>query len=305
MLKIIFLLLASYLGYLLGIKIGSLPLGIFIGIGMGGGFIGCEFLLRRIKPKTFFILCLWLIIGLLVASVFSSFIKDTLLLWGISITLGFLGANLSLERYQEVLGLFKKKGEKKKVLDTSIIIDGRIVDVIKAGFLEGEIILPRFVLEELQTIADLSDPLKRNRGRRGFEVLKKLKKETAIHIEEDPIGEAKEVDRKLIILAKRIGGVILTCDYNLGKVAQIEGISILNINDLITALKPIILPGEVFSIQVVKEGKDFGQGLGYLEDGTMVIIEDGSDYLGKKIKVEVSNVLQSATGRIVFTKASK
>ncbi|MEW6481688.1 MAG: PIN domain-containing protein [bacterium] len=304
--RMIFLLLASFLGYLAGIRIGSPPIGILIGIGIGGGFIGCEFLLRRIKPKTFFILCLWLIIGLLVASIGSSFIKDPLLILGISIASGFLGASLGYERYQEVLELFKKKGERKKVLDTSIIIDGRIVDVIKAGFLEGEIVLPRFVLNELQAIADLSDPLKRNRGRRGFEVLKKLKKETAIHIiEEDPIGEAKEVDRKLIILAKKIGGVILTCDYNLSKVAQIEGISILNINDLIQALKPIILPGEVFSIQVVKEGKDFGQGLGYLEDGTMVIIEDGSDYLGKKIKAEVSNVLQSPTGRIIFTKVSK
>ncbi len=275
------------------------------GLVIGGGTIGCEFLLKRIKPKSFLTLCLWLIIGLLVAQGVSPFIKNPLFLLVIAIVFGYLGATLSYERYPEVLGLFKKKGERKKLLDTSIIIDGRIAEVIKIGFLGGEFILPRFVLEELQIVADSPDSLKRSRGRRGFEILKILKKETTIHIEEDPISEVKEVDAKLIILAKKLGGVILTCDYNLAKVAHIEGISALNINELIDILKPTITPGEIFSIQVVKEGKEFGQGLGYLEDGTMVIVEDGSDYLGKRIKAEVSNVLTNPSGRIVFTKVTK
>lgn len=303
--KIIFLLLASTVGYLSGANLGSPIIGILSGLAIGGGAIGVEFLLKKTEPKTTLILFLWLIIGLVFANGVYLFIKNPFLLLGIFVISGYLGATLTYERYPEVLGLSKKKDGKKKLLDTSIIIDGRILEIIKAGFLEGEFILPRFVLEELQTIADSPDALKRNRGRRGFEILKLLKKETTIDVEEDPIKEVKEVDGKLVVLAKKISGVILTCDYNLGKVAQIEGISVLNINELVSALKSTIVPGETFSIQVVKEGKDFGQGLGYLEDGTMVIVENGSEHLGKRIKAEVVNVLQNPSGRIIFTKVAR
>jgi len=303
--RIVFLLLTSFCGYLWGIEKGLLLPGILSGLGIGAGAITCEFLLKRIEPKTLLILCLWLTIGLTVAGAGSLFIKNPIILAEICVVSGFLGATLIYERYSDILGLFKRKETRKKVLDTSIIIEGKILEVIKSGFLEGEFILPRFVLEELQTIADSPDSLRRNRGRRGLEVLKKLKNETTIHIEEDPIKEVKEVDKKLVILAKKLGAVILTCDYNLSRVAQIEGISALNINELVEALKPSIVAGEIFSIQIVKEGKEFGQGLGYLEDGTMVIVEDGSDYLGKRIKVEVSNVLQNPSGRMVFAKVAK
>lgn len=301
--RIIFLLLASLIGYL-GINLGSPIIGALGGLAIGGGVIGVEFLLQRTEPKIILILCLWLIIGLVLANGAYLFIKNPLFLIGICVSGGYLWATLIYERYL-VIRLFKKREAGKKLLDTSIIIDGRIIEVIRVGFLEGEFILPRFVLEELQTIADSPDSLKRNRGRRGFEILKLLKKETRIDVEENPIQEVKEVDRKLIILAKKIGAGILTCDYNLGKVAQIEGISVLNINELVSALKSTIVPGETFTIQIVKEGKDFGQGLGYLEDGTMVIVENGSEHLGKRIKAEVLNILQSPSGRMIFSKVAR
>lgn len=302
--KICFFIATSLIGYLYGIG-GSKGLGILSGVGVGIIVIGFEYLLRLIELKVILIGCLWLIIGLVFANCIYPFIKSPFLLLWVSLICGYLGATLIYKRAREIGELFKKKREKKRILDTSIIIDGRITEIIKIGFLDGEFILPRFVLEELQTIADNADALKRNRGRKGFEILKILKDEITIHIEEDPVEEAKNVDGKLIILAKKLNGVILTCDYNLSKVAQIEGISVLNINELISVLKPSIILGEILSIQVVKEGKEFGQGLGYLEDGTMVIVEDGSGYLGRRIKTEVTNVLQSPSGRIIFTKVVK
>ncbi len=191
-----------------------------------------------------------------------------------------------------------------KILDTSVIIDGRIADISETGFLEGILIIPRFVLNELQQIADSADALKRQRGRRGLDILNKMKKgiKSVVQIVDDDFPEIKEVDEKLIFLAKKFNGKIITNDFNLNKVAQIQGVKVLNINELANAVKPVVLPGEELTIQVIKEGKDHNQGIGYLEDGTMVVVEDGNKYIGKKIDVVVTSVLQTQAGRMIFAK---
>ncbi len=198
----------------------------------------------------------------------------------------------------------EEKHENYKILDTSVIIDGRIADISETGFLEGILIIPRFVLNELQQIADSSDSLKRQRGRRGLDILNKMKKgiKTVVQIVDDDFPEIKEVDEKLIELAKKFDAKIITNDFNLNKVAQIHGVSVLNINELANALKPIVLPGEELTVQIIREGKDQNQGVGYLEDGTMVVVEDGLQYLGKKIDVVVTSVLQTTAGRMIFAK---
>ncbi len=200
-----------------------------------------------------------------------------------------------------------KKGENKenyKILDTSVIIDGRISDISDTGFLEGILIIPRFVLNELQQIADSADSLKRQRGRRGLDILSKMKKgiKAVVQIVDDDFPDVKEVDEKLIHLGKKLNGAVVTNDFNLNKVAQLQGVKVLNINELSNAVKPIVLPGEELSILVAKEGKDSDQGIGYLEDGTMIVVEKGRQYIGKKVDVVVTSVLQTTAGRMIFAK---
>lgn len=192
----------------------------------------------------------------------------------------------------------------KKILDTSVIIDGRIYDICKTGFLEGELIVAEFVLGELRHIADSSDALKRNRGRRGLDILKLLQSEPeiAIKIVDDDFDDVQEVDIKLIKLAQKIGGSILTNDYNLNKVAVLQKVKILNINELSNAIKPVMLPGEEMTIQIIKEGKENNQGIGYLDDGTMIVVEDGKKHIQQTREVVVTSVLQTAAGRMIFAK---
>lgn len=198
---------------------------------------------------------------------------------------------------------FKLKGAAPKILDSSAVIDGRIADVIETGFTEGGILVPKFVLEEIQKIADSSDSLKRNRGRRGLDILNRMRQSKLYPIqilEKDfPDGD---VDAKLVRLAKEINGAIVTNDYNLNKVAQFQGVQILNINDLTRALKPVVLPGEEIKVQVIREGKEHGQGIGYLDDGTMIVIENGRKHVGDSIEVEVSSILQTSAGKMIFAK---
>lgn len=193
---------------------------------------------------------------------------------------------------------------KLKLLDTSAIIDGRILDICRTGFLEGELVVPGFVLEELRHIADSSDSMKRNRGKRGLDVLNMLQKELKqpLKLENIDGGSAGEVDDKLLAVAKKLGAMVLTNDYNLNKVAGIQGVEVLNINELANALKPIALPGEDMKVQVIKDGKESGQGVGYLDDGTMIVMEGGKKYMGETIQVTVTSVLQTAAGRMVFAK---
>lgn len=191
-----------------------------------------------------------------------------------------------------------------KILDTSVIIDGRIADICKTGFIEGTLVIPEFVLEELQHIADSSDLLKRNRGRRGLDILNKIQKELDIKvlIYEEAVEEAGEVDSKLVKLAKSMRGKVVTNDFNLNKVCELQGVSVLNINDLANAVKPVVLPGEEIVVQVIKDGKEHGQGVAYLDDGTMIVVEGGREFIGTTMEVLVTSVLQTSAGRMIFAK---
>jgi uncharacterized protein YacL len=198
----------------------------------------------------------------------------------------------------------QKLHNEHKILDTSVIIDGRIADICKTGFLDGTMVIPEFVLEELQHIADSSDLLKRNRGRRGLDILNRIQKELDVKvlIYEGDFDEISEVDSKLVRLAKVLQGKVVTNDYNLNKVCELQGVPVLNINDLANAVKPIVLPGEEIVVQVIKDGKEYGQGVAYLDDGTMIVVEGGRDYIGTNVEVLVTSVLQTSAGRMIFAK---
>jgi uncharacterized protein YacL len=190
------------------------------------------------------------------------------------------------------------------LLDTSVIIDGRIADISRTGFIEGEMLVPRFVLNELQHIADSSDALRRRRGRRGLEMLRRLQSDsvTPVRVIDMDVEGVREVDDKLVLMAKQKACPIVTNDYNLNRVAQLQGVRVLNINELANAVKALFLPGESLDIEIIQEGKEVGQGVGYLDDGTMVVIEDGKSHIGRRVEVVVTKVLQTAAGRMLFAR---
>jgi uncharacterized protein YacL len=194
-----------------------------------------------------------------------------------------------------------------KVMDTSVIIDGRVADIIASGFMEGTVVVPQFVLRELQQVADSSDPLKRNRGRKGLDVLRLLQSSQRVRVEftSEDAPDIRDVDAKLLWLAERRGARILTNDYNLNKGAQLHGIEVLNVNDLANSVRPVVLPGEPLTIQVIKEGKERNQGVGYLDDGTMVVVENGKRLLGQRLDVLVTSVIQTNAGKMIFATAEE
>ena len=237
----------------------------------------------------------------------------------LSIVLGYTGINVAIRKREELsnlslpsfLGGKDKQKDKAaaqpghyKILDTSVIIDGRIADICKSGFIEGTLLIPGFVLEELQHIADSSDLLKRNRGRRGLDILNRIQKEMGVFVQIDNrnFEDVAEVDSKLVKLGQLIKGKILTNDYNLNKVAELQGVTVMNINELANAVKPVVLPGEEMVVHVVKDGKESGQGVAYLDDGTMIVVDNGRKHLGDTIDVLVTSVLQTAAGRMIFAK---
>ncbi|MDD5474959.1 MAG: PIN domain nuclease [Syntrophales bacterium] len=227
----------------------------------------------------------------------------------IFITLGYIGLSIGSKKGREVTSYGRNSsthGSKEincKILDTSVIIDGRFADICDTGFVEGTLTVPRFVLDELQLIADSSDSIKRSRGRRGLEVLNRMKNSSGITIEISDIDfpKLKGVDAKLVALAKKRDGVVVTNDYNLNKIAELQGVKALNVNDLANALKPLVLPGESMFVKVIKEGKEPGQGVAYLDDGTMVIVEGGLRYHKQNVEVIVTSVLQTTAGRMIFS----
>ena len=233
--------------------------------------------------------------------------------------LGYLGSRIALKSKDDIfnlnkltrLSINKDKNSKKeersippKVLDTSVIIDGRIAEICQTGFIEGKIVIPTFVLDELRHIADSSDDLKRVRGRRGLDILNIIQKELNIEVEisNRDFDDIAEVDAKLLKLAQTLGGKVVTNDYNLNKVAQVQGVEVLNINELANAIKPVAIPGEHMIVQVVKEGKEANQGIAYLDDGTMIVVDGGKRYMGQTISVLVTSVLQTPAGRMIFGK---
>ena len=239
----------------------------------------------------------------------------------LSVVLGYLGFQVGFQKREELVTMMTpnkliapKKIEPEllepvekasyKLLDTSVIIDGRIADISATGFMEGTFVVPQFVLSELQHIADSSDTLKRTRGRRGLDILKRLQNERvdAIMITEESFDEVGEVDMKLMRAAKKMGGQVVTNDFNLNKVCELHNVPVLNINDLANAVKPVVIPGEDMHVVVIKDGKEQNQGVAYLDDGTMIVIEDGKGYIGDAINVTVTSVLQTSAGRMIFAK---
>lgn len=200
------------------------------------------------------------------------------------------------------------KGLKPYVLDTSVVIDGRIADLVETSILDNQLIMPRFVLSELQGIADSSDKLRRARGRRGLDILNRLRNNDGIDLKmydrETPEMDGQPVDMKLVLLAKHLEGKIVTGDYNLNKVARLHNVAVINLNDIANSLKPVFLPGETFAVRIVKPGEEMGQGVGYLDDGTMIVVEGGREHIGKEVKVNVTSVLQTSAGRMIFGKCA-
>lgn len=205
---------------------------------------------------------------------------------------------------ENIIGLFQAAGPRKrfKILDTSVIIDGRIADICETGFVDGTLVVPQFVLKELQLVADSSDSMKRNRGRRGLDILQKIQKMAGVDvmISDMDFPEVREVDLKLIELARALQGKIVTNDFNLNKVAQLRGVEVLNINELANSLKPVVLPGEIMKVFILKEGKEYNQGVAYLDDGTMVVVDNARKMIGRTIDVVVTSVLQTTAGKMIF-----
>lgn len=203
-----------------------------------------------------------------------------------------------------LMALFRQTSPRRRfrILDTSVIIDGRIADICETGFVDGTLVIPQFVLKELQLVADSGDSMKRNRGRRGLDILQKIQKMSGLDvmISDVDFPEVKEVDLKLIELARSMDGKIVTNDFNLNKVAQLRGVSVLNINELANSLKPVVLPGEIMKVFILKEGKEYNQGVAYLDDGTMVVVDNARKMIGKTIEVVVTSVLQTTAGKMIF-----
>jgi len=232
----------------------------------------------------------------------------------IVVVLPFLGMMLGARRGEwlepaKMVSLFKDARPQKryKILDTSVIIDGRVAEIVETGFLDGTLVVPQFVLKELQFVADSSDALKRNRGRRGLDILQRIQKMAGVEvvISDMDFPQVKEVDMKLIEMARSLLGSIVTNDFNLNKVAQLRGVAVLNINELSNVLKPVVLPGETMSVFILKEGKEYTQGVAYLDDGTMVVVDNARQRIGKNIDIVVTSVLQTTAGRMIFGKCAE
>ncbi len=265
-----------------------------------------------------------LIIGLIIAALLSLPLSMLPPPWsgilpGIAaVVLGYLGTVTFSTRRRDVFDLFggrlnlrrpprDEEGltpSRKVLLDTSVIIDGRIADISEAGFITGPMVVPHFVLQELQHIADSPEPLRRNRGRRGIEILNRLQKEARVPVQitDVDVEDVEAVDEKLIALAKEMGSAIVTNDFNLNRIAELQGVVVLNINELANAVKVVFLPGEEMEVEIIQEGRELGQGVGYLDDGTMVVVEGGRRYIGGKIQTTVTKVLQTSAGRMIFAR---
>ena len=320
-LRIFFVLIFTGIGYSLG---GVNPL-VYAGLGFLGGVIlvGFETFTRRASLKGLSSAVFGIILGLIIAWVFGTTLDQfhfpenfpVAIIHNIKLVVTFIFVYLGLtlgvkgkDEFSLVIPYvkFKRQSQREEavIVDTSSIIDGRILDIVKTGFIEAKFVVPRFVLNELQALADSTDHMKRQKGKRGIEILHSLKKESNIEVEisDQSVDSVKSVDEKIIKLAQTVDAEVLTTDYNLNRIAQLQGVKVLNINDLANALKPTFVAGQRFSLKLIKEGKEHNQAVGYLEDGTMVVVENSRRLVGKTMNVEVTSVLQSSSGRIVFTK---
>ncbi|MBN1273707.1 MAG: TRAM domain-containing protein [Candidatus Aminicenantes bacterium] len=315
--RIILVVSVSAAGYFLPPFHFSPYAGAGLGLILGLFFLFLEYRIRKSDFKIVWSTAAGTFLGLIVAwvagllygiiapdAVTTSFIRISLLI--ILPAVGFLIGSQRFEWFDplQLVHFFKEKkvGGSVKILDTSVIIDGRIVEICDTGFIEGSLILPQFILKELQLVADSSDSVKRQRGRRGLDVLDRLQKssQVTVVISELDFVEIKEVDSKLIELAKHLDAKIITNDFNLNKIAQLQGIPVLNINELANSLKPVVLPGESIRVFILKEGKEKDQGVAYLDDGTMVVVDNSRKMIGQNIDVTVTSVLQTTVGKMIF-----
>lgn len=296
------------------------PIDAAVGLALGVAVILFEVRLRNISLKRLIGAAIGSILGIVGASLFSTVLRNAvapgrmqsflqlfvlLLMAYVGLIVGAAkGELLNLSALGGVFGGEKASRKSFKILDTSVIIDGRIADIAETGFLDGILTIPSFVLRELQLVADSADSLKRNRGRRGLDILQRIQKITTLQVQivEDDFPAVREVDMKLIELAKLYEGKIVTNDFNLNKVAQLHGVEVLNINELANSLKPIVLPGEIMKVFILKEGKEYNQGVAYLDDGTMVVVDNARKMIGKTIDISVTSVLQTTAGKMIFGK---
>lgn len=322
--RIFFIILSVIIGFQIGsfVRVGDADfgaLGAIIGLVLAVSIILFEFAMRRVSVRGLSSAVFGLIFGLIMAKVVSdtmSLIKlDATILYSLRVVLtlifcylGMIVAIRGKDEFNIIVPYVKFSRQDQKdelvILDTSVIIDGRIADICTIRFLEGKFIVPRFVLKELQQIADSDDSLKRARGRRGMDILSKLQKNPNIDVKihNEDFADIKEVDAKIVKLAKVLGAKVFTNDYNLNKIAEIQGVGVLNVNELANALRPVVLPGETLEIRLIKEGKEYNQAVGYLEDGTMVVVDNGRRLIGGNVRVIVGSVLQTAAGRMIFGK---
>ena len=316
--RAIFFLVFAAGGYAIGLREGADYQGILWGAGIGLIALALEYVLTMVGFGTVIGGLAGLSIGLLFAkliyfplrTIFTS-MDGTYIGLVFNALFGYSGLLLGLRAGKDftlsnIIKAFRSRAEEgyAKVIDTSVIIDGRIVDVCEAGFIEGTFIIPQFILQELQHIADSTDSLRRTRGRRGLDILHKIQKMTTITVKivDEDFPQIKEVDAKLVALARLMGAKIITNDFNLNKVAELQGVTVLNLNELANAVKPVVLPGERMNIFIAKEGKESSQGVGYLDDGTMVVVDNARRRINQQTDVIVTSVLQTTAGRMIFAK---
>ena len=314
----LFFIIASATGcYIIDRDLTAAGIGLVIALLL----IGAEICLRTPSVRSIIASLIGLAIGLLVALTILPLLSqlDGNLKIVMVLSLGYVGmvggyhlsTSLDLSQLPRV-NTSARPGESRsiqaasnfKILDTSVIIDGRILEICQTRFIEGTLVIPRFVLNELQHIADSTEPLRRNKGRRGFDILRALQNNPAIDVEisEEEVPHLPEVDAKLVHLAQKQGATIITNDLNLNKVAELQSVKVLNINELSNAVRPVVIAGEVIQVLLLKEGKEPNQGVGYLDDGTMVIVEDGKPYIGSTLNVEVTQMLRTSAGQMIFTR---
>jgi uncharacterized protein YacL len=291
-----------------------------VGAAIGGGVVLFEMRLRQVSLKRLIGAAIGSVLGIFGAFLFSTVIRSSiapgstqaflqLMVMLLMAYVGLIvGANkgdlLNLSALGGIFGGERQAKKSYKILDTSVIIDGRIADIAETGFIDGVLVIPQFVLRELQLVADSADSLKRNRGRRGLDILQRVQKMSTLNVQivETDYPAIREVDLKLIELAKEMEGKIVTNDFNLNKVAQLQGVDVLNINELANSLKPIVLPGEAMRVFILKEGKEYNQGVAYLDDGTMVVVDNARKLIGKTVDIAVTSVLQTTAGKMIFGK---
>ena len=320
--RIFFVILSGVVGYQVGVIDQHPMLGGIVGLLGGLLLITVEATLKQVSVRGLSSMVFGLLLGIFMANLVSDILYllplgdviKPILRVILTLAFSYLGAVMALrgkDEFNLIIPYVRFKRQELRdgvvLLDTSAIIDGRISDIFKTGFLGGRLVVPRFVLHELQRLADSEDDIKRQRGRRGMEILKNMQKDpsTDVHIHEDDFAGPETVDVKLVRLSKQMDARICTTDFNLSRIASIQGVEMLNVNDLINAVKPVVFTGEELEIRLMKEGKEANQAIGYLEDGTMVVVSDGRKAVGQTVKVYVTSALQTQAGRMIFAKLER